>query len=128
MAIQFPPVNPGDTPPDDGDKFTYIPTQTQYVFNKTENSWSIVTGTATPTPVVIGKLTAGTNIQLDPIHGDLQKGDVKIVSANDADPAEELWQRSNGVLSPKEASDEVQVLDNAGGAILINELGNVDDL
>ena len=128
MAIQFPPVNPGDTPPADGDKFTYIPTQTQYVYNKTENSWSIVTGTATPTPVVIGKLTAGANITLDPIHGDLQKGDVKIVSANDAEPPEELWQRSNGVLSPKEASDEVQVLDNAGGAILINELGNVDDL
>ena len=128
MAIQFPPVNPGDDAPDDGDKFTYVPTQTEYVYNKTENSWSIVTGTATPTPVVIGKLTAGANITLDPADGDLQKGDVQIVAADGADPAPELWQRTNGILSPKVQSDDVQVLDNAGGALLINELGNVDDL
>ena len=57
MSIQFPPVNPGDTLPRDGDTYTYVPTQTEYIYNQTENSWSVVTDSGgVPLPITIGKI------------------------------------------------------------------------
>ena len=69
MAIQFPPVNVGDPAPANGDTYTYVPTQTEYVYNSTENSWSIVTDSSGVTPV-IGKLQAGNGVTLVPADGD----------------------------------------------------------
>ena len=128
MAIQFPPVNPGDNAPADGDKFTYVPTQTEYIYDQTENSWSVVTGTGSPQPIVIGKITGGANITLDPPEGDLSLGDVEISAADPGTPPETFWKRTNGILSPKTESDDLQVLDSAGGAILVNELTNIDNI
>ena len=82
MAIQFPPVNVGDPAPVNGDTYIYVPTQTEYVYNSTENSWSIVADSSNVTPV-IGKLQAGTGITLVPADGDLTVGNVTINSTGD---------------------------------------------
>ena len=34
-AIQFPPINPGDAEPVDGDTYLYVPTQEEYVCTRT---------------------------------------------------------------------------------------------
>ena len=82
MAIQFPPINPGDDAPEDGDTYVYVPTQTEYVYNETENSWSIIADSSNVTPV-IGTLQAGTGITLVPADGDLTVGNVTINSTGD---------------------------------------------
>ena len=82
MAIQFPPINVGDPAPANGDTYTYVPTQTEYVYNQIENSWSIVTDSGDVTPV-IGKLQAGTGVTLVPADGDLAAGNVTINSTGE---------------------------------------------
>ena len=202
MAIQFPPVNPGDPSPTDGDTFTYAPTQTEYIYDQTENSWSVVIENATSSPVnriiagsslitlnpadgdlnksavtidvvdqlaSLGSIKAGSNVTLFPTNGDLKNGDVTITAADNGsgeppelvigdiiggnnitiggtgnadllegnvtidgpdipEVPEPLWKKTNNILSPKTDSDDVQVLDSAGGAFLINELANIDSI
>ena len=125
MAIQFPPINIGDPAPTNGDTYTYVPTQTEYVYNSTENSWSIVTDSGDVTPV-IGKLQAGTGVTLVPADGDLAAGDVTINSSGDGDAG--YWQRNNGVLSPATVSDDVAVTSASGGDFRIDLIPNIDSL
>ena len=125
MAIQFPPVNVGDDPPANGDTYIYVPTQTEYVYNSTENSWSIVTDSNDVTPV-IGKLQAGTGVTLVPADGDLAAGNVTINSTGSGDAG--YWKRNNGILSPTTDGDDVAVADVAGGAFRIDSMQNIDSL
>ena len=125
MAIQFPPVNVGDPAPANGDTYTYVPTQTEYVYNSTENSWSIVTDSSDVTPV-IGKLQAGTGVTLVPADGDLAAGNVTINSTGDGNAG--YWKRNNGILSPTTDGDDVAVADVAGGAFRIDSMQNIDSL
>ena len=125
MAIQFPPINVGDPAPANGDTYTYVPTQTEYVYNSTENSWSIVTDSGAATPV-IGKLQAGTGVTLVPADGDLSIGNVTINAAGSDDPG--YWKRNNGILSPTTDGDDIAVADLAGGAFRIDSIQNIDSL
>ena len=125
MAIQFPPINVGDDPPANGDTYTYVPTQTEYVYNQIENSWSIVTDSGDVTPV-IGKLQAGTGVTLVPADGDLAAGNVTINSTGSGDAG--YWKRNNGILSPTTDGDDVAVADVAGGAFRIDSMQNIDSL
>ena len=125
MAIQFPPINIGDPAPSNGDTYTYVPTQTEYVYNSTENSWSIVTDSGDVTPV-IGKLQAGTGVTLVPADGDLAAGNVTINSSGSGDAG--YWKRNNGILSPTTDGDDVAVADVAGGAFRIDSMQNIDFL
>ena len=126
MAIQFPPVNPGDNPPVNGDTYVYVPTQTEYVYNKTENSWSIIADSSNVTPV-IGKLQAGTGITLVPADGDLAVGNVTINSTGEGGDAS-YWQRVGGVLSPVNAGDDLALQNGAGGDFLFDQFQNIDDI
>ena len=125
MAIQFPPVNIGDPAPTNGDTYTYVPTQTEYVYNQIENSWSIVTDSGDVTPV-IGKLQAGTGVTLVPADGDLAVGNVTINAAGSDDPG--YWKRNNGILSPTTDGDDIAVADLAGGAFRIDSIQNIDSI
>ena len=125
MAIQFPPINIGDPAPTNGDTYTYVPTQTEYVYNQIENSWSIVTDSGDVTPV-IGKLQAGTGVTLVPADGDLAVGNVTINSTGSGDAG--YWKRNNGILSPTTDGDDVAVADVAGGAFRIDSIQNIDSL
>ena len=40
MAIQFPPINVGDPAPNDGDIYLYLITQEEFVYDKSDNSWT----------------------------------------------------------------------------------------
>ncbi len=109
MAIQFPPINPGDPSPVEGDTYIYPLTQTEYVYNQTENSWSVVTpGNGSPPTLTIGKITAGANVSVSG-NGDLSVGDVEISSVGPGDPVETLWKKTNGILSPKTETDDLAV-------------------
>ena len=125
MAIQFPPINTGDPAPANGDTYTYWPTQTEYVYNQIENSWSIVTDSGDVTPV-IGKLQAGTGVTLVPADGDLAVGNVTINAAGSDDPG--YWKRNNGILSPTTDGDDIAVADLAGGAFRIDSIQNIDSI
>ena len=125
MAIQFPPINIGDPAPTNGDTYSYVPTQTEYVYNQIENSWSIVTDSGDVTPV-IGKLQAGTGVTLVPADGDLAVGNVTINSTGSGDAG--YWKRNNGILSPTTDGDDVAVADVAGGAFRIDTIQNIDSL
>ena len=125
MPIQFPPVNPGDDPPVDGQTYTYVPTQTEYIYNKTENSWSIVTESGEVVPV-IGVLKAGAGVTLTPADGDLTAGDVQITAAGDG--AESFWKRNNGILSPTNDKDDLLLQDASGSNFLIDRFTNIDDI
>ena len=125
MAIQFPPINIGDPAPTNGDTYTYVPTQTEYVYNQIENSWSIVTDSGDVTPV-IGKLQAGTGVTLVPADGDLAVGNVTINSTGSGDAG--YWKRNNGILSPTTDGDDVAVADVAGGAFRIDSIQNIDSI
>lgn len=79
MAIQFPPVNPGDPTPTDGDRFTYAPTQTEYIYDQNENSWSVIIENSGGGGSPVYRLIAGSNlITLDPPDGNLNNGEVTI--------------------------------------------------
>ena len=109
MAIQFPPINPGDPSPVEGDTYIYPLTQTEYVYNETENSWAVVTpGNGSPPTLTIGKITAGANVTVSG-NGDLSVGDVEISSVGPGEPPEVLWKKTNGILSPKTESDDLAV-------------------
>ena len=110
MAIQFPPINPGDSSPVDGDTYIYPLTQTEYVYNQTENSWAVVTPSndGTPPTLTIGKITAGANVTVSG-NGDLSVGDVEISSVGPGEEPETFWKKTNGVLSPKTESDDLAV-------------------
>ena len=125
MPIQFPPVNPGDDPPVDGQTYTYAPTQTEYIYNETENSWSIVAESGGVVPV-IGVLKAGEGVTLTPADGDLAAGDVQITAAGSG--AESFWRRDNGILSPTNDGDDLLLQDASGSAFLIDRFANIDDI
>lgn len=124
MPIQFPPINIGDPSPVDGDTYTYIPTQTEYVYNETENSWSINTDSGGIVPV-IGVLQAGEGVTLNPPEGDLAQGNV-LVSSTGAGGG--FWQRNDGILSPATAGDDLALQDGSGSAFLIDRFDNIDDI
>jgi hypothetical protein len=129
MAIQFPPINPGDASPVDGDTYTYPLTQNEYVYNQTENSWAVVTPSndGTPPTLTIGKITAGANVTVSG-NGDLSVGDVEISSVGPGEPAEPpetFWKKTNGILSPKTAADDIAVSD---GDIRIDLLNKIETL
>ena len=124
MPIQFPPINIGDPSPIDGETYTYSPTQTEYVYNETENSWSIVTESGDVTPV-IGKLQAGEGVTLNPPEGDLAQGKV-LISSTGAGGG--FWKRNNGIISPSTDGDDVAVADVAGGAFRIDSMQNIDSI
>ncbi len=46
MAIQFPPINPGDPLPSDGDRFVDYKSQTLYVYNSANNAWTPIGNTS----------------------------------------------------------------------------------
>ena len=63
--------------------YTYVPTQTEYIYNETENSWSIVAESGGVVPV-IGVLKAGEGVTLERLQMvDLTAGDVQITAAGD---------------------------------------------
>ena len=45
MAIQFPPINPGDPEPNDGDQFIDYANQVLYVYDAANNAWTPVGST-----------------------------------------------------------------------------------
>ena len=94
-----------------------MPTQTEYIYDQTENSWSVVTS-GDSTPVTIGKITAGDYITLDPPEGDLTVGDVEVSGVEPGTPPENFWQRVGGVISPKTAGDDLALADLSGSAFL----------
>ena len=129
MAIQFPPIRPGDPAPVDGETYVYIPTQTEYIYDETENSWSINPDTGIDFPLVLGKITAGEGVTITPTDGDLTQGDVQVAGGGGGS----YWSRTedadgNGTLIPTTSSDDIQLMDLAGSALRIDLMQNIDSL